>query len=414
VAWAIPPHETVRRVRPLLPALGVTRVGEVTHLDRAGVPNFISVRPRDRGPGISYYNGKGTTRAAARAGAMMEAIEHYSGERCHQPAVGATFAAIRRRGPAVDPRAILVPRLRPYRADTRLEWVEGYDLISRRPTWVPLNSVVCPYAPARGEPLYYASTNGLASGNSREEAICHGLCEVIERDAEALALASLALAPAVQRVVAGLGRGADDDRRFVADRFPLIALTRLPAPAAKVVARLRAAGLRVYVRDITSAAGVPTLDCTLVETTFGGKKVAHGGCGAHPDARVALLRALCEAAQSRVAAIQGGREDLPHILRPRRDADPDLLHGRGEVRPFATVRSYEHARIDEDVRFILRRLRAAGFAQAVAVDLTQPAVGIPVVRIVIPNAEAWSVFHLHTERGALGPRVVGVLRGVSA
>ncbi len=33
----------------------------------------------------------------------------------------------------------------------------------------------------------YSHTNGLASGNVLEEAICHALCEVIERDASSIA-----------------------------------------------------------------------------------------------------------------------------------------------------------------------------------------------------------------------------------
>ena len=33
----------------------------------------------------------------------------------------------------------------------------------------------------------YSHTNGLASGNVLEEAICHALCEVIERDAVSIA-----------------------------------------------------------------------------------------------------------------------------------------------------------------------------------------------------------------------------------
>ena len=57
----------------------------MTGLDRVGIPNFMTVRPHDLGPGISYYNGKGTTRADAYAGAMMEAIERHAGERYDGP-----------------------------------------------------------------------------------------------------------------------------------------------------------------------------------------------------------------------------------------------------------------------------------------------------------------------------------------
>ena len=135
----------------------------------------------------------------------------------------------------------------------------------------------------------------------------------------------------------------------------------------------------------------------------------HGGSGTHPDARVALTRALSEAAQSRVACIQGGREDLPEVMRSNPNLDPDEVFGRGLVLPFTSIPSYQHNSVDEDVRFILRRLKSAGFSQAVAVDLTRPEIGMPVVRVVIPKAEAWTVFHLHTQRGAFGARVARVL-----
>src|SRR5580704_19745048 len=88
---SVPPAETIRRVTPLMRQIGVTRIGEVTPLDRTGIPNFVAVRPLDRGPGISYYNGKGSTRGAAKAGAMMEAIERYSGERCDLPVTYASY-----------------------------------------------------------------------------------------------------------------------------------------------------------------------------------------------------------------------------------------------------------------------------------------------------------------------------------
>ena len=77
VERTIRPAETIRRVEPLLGRIGVTRVGEVTHLDRNGLPNFVAVRPREAGRGISYYNGKGATRAQAKASAMMEAVERF-------------------------------------------------------------------------------------------------------------------------------------------------------------------------------------------------------------------------------------------------------------------------------------------------------------------------------------------------
>jgi ribosomal protein S12 methylthiotransferase accessory factor len=411
VGRCVRPAETIRRVLPLMPLVGVTRVAEVTRLDRTGIPNYMTVRPRDSEQGISYYNGKGVDKASARAGAMMEAIERFSGERCDLPVLSATLAQARRLGPVVDPREIIVPSSTEYHVDQVLEWVLGFDLLSRRPTFLPLNSVMCPYRPPQGPALFFASTNGLASGNCLEEALSHALCEVIERDTLALAFAAIELTPAVDAVLRSLSRtGAP----LLPNRFDQIDLASLPPRATRLVRKLRRAGLDVYLRDVTATGAIPSFDCCVVERQSDGKHLAHGGSGTHPDARIAVVRALTEAAQSRVACIQGGREDLPEIVRPRIVFQPEELFGGGGTRPYSSVRSYPHRTIDEDVSFMLRRLARDGFRQVVAVDMTRPDVGVPVVRVVVPKAESWTVFHLHTERASFGPRVSRLLSGATA
>jgi ribosomal protein S12 methylthiotransferase accessory factor len=89
--------------------------------------------------------------------------------------------------------------------------------------------------------------------------------------------------------------------------------------------------------------------------------------------------------------------------------DPDEVYGRRTVRPFSSVASFEHSRIDEEIRFLLERLKEDGFNHVIAVDLTRPEVGIPVVRVVIPGTEAWSVYVNHGRRGQFGSRIAKIL-----
>jgi hypothetical protein len=103
VTRSVRPTLTIRRVSSLMDKIGVTRIADVTGLDRPGIPNFVAVRPRDRAPGISYYNGKGSNRQQAKAGAMMEAIERYSGELWDRPVCRASFAELSSVAPVVDP-----------------------------------------------------------------------------------------------------------------------------------------------------------------------------------------------------------------------------------------------------------------------------------------------------------------------
>src|SRR5436190_1474426 len=66
---------------------------------------------------------------------------------------------------------------------TRLANITGLDYV-----WVPLEIVHTNYTfEARiGAGIFAATSNGLASGNHILEAVSHGICEVVERDATTL------------------------------------------------------------------------------------------------------------------------------------------------------------------------------------------------------------------------------------
>ena len=66
------PIETCRIVEPHRKTFGITRVADVTGLDRIGVPVAMAVRPNARS--LSVSQGKGVDRDAARASALMESI----------------------------------------------------------------------------------------------------------------------------------------------------------------------------------------------------------------------------------------------------------------------------------------------------------------------------------------------------
>src|SRR6202030_4504933 len=67
----------------------------------------------------------------------------------------------------------------------RLLWIAGSDLVNGETKWLPFEPVHTdfrlPYPEGSG--AFYQSSNGLSSGNHILEAISHGICELVERDA---------------------------------------------------------------------------------------------------------------------------------------------------------------------------------------------------------------------------------------
>jgi ribosomal protein S12 methylthiotransferase accessory factor len=112
------------------------------------------------------------------------------------------------------------------------------------------------------------------------------------------------------------------------------------------------------------------------------------GMGCHPARAIALLRALTEAAQSRLTRITGSRDDLgdnPHSLHRNTAVEEGTL-------PTATCRfdgapDWDSDTLEADVEWELERLQSAGIKQVIAVDLTKDAFKLPVVRVIIPGLE---------------------------
>lgn len=405
VERSVRPSVTIRRARARLDAIGVTKVSDVTDLDKVGIPNFMTVRPHDLGPGISYYNGKGRTRADAHAGALMEAVERHAGESYEGPIAVSSYNNLRHQHPCVDPMEIHVPLICDYSEHMLLEWVGGFDLLNRQGTYVPLNCVVAPYRSFSCPPLFYSSTTGLASGNTPLEALCHALCEVVERDAMSLALAASHVRPAVVAILSEMGFHLDATAEEA--HPPQISLRGLPRASAALVGKLQRAALQVQLRNLTSKTGIPTIGCTITDPKAPPTVAnALSGCGTHPDARVALSRALTEAAQTRLTVIQGGREDLPDVFRNVGKRSPETSQGTVRSVAFDEIGSQEHATINEDVEFMMERMRRSGFEQIVVVDITKAAVGIPAVRVIVPRAESWTLYLLHGDRAGIGRRVL--------
>jgi ribosomal protein S12 methylthiotransferase accessory factor len=164
-----------------------------------------------------------------------------------------------------------------------------------------------------------------------------------------------------------------------------------------VLEKYERAGVDVAVWEITSDVDLSAFKCLISERDDNPLRRLYSaeGMGCHPCRAIALLRALTEAAQSRLTAISGSRDD---IFRKQYESlrSPELLQlnravteVNGSLRRFDDGPTFSGATFDNDVAWELERLRAVGIRRVVVVNLTRPEFGLPVVRVVIPGMESF-------------------------
>ncbi len=361
------PEETFARVRPYLAAFGVTRVARHTGLDKVGIPVWCAYTPNSRS--IVVAQGKGLTDADARISAVMEALERaVAGEPAVETVV-ATADDLSACGQAVDPLdALIAAGQGEIRRDEAVEWVRGTDLISGGDVFVPLEAALLDRTrPSR----FWMSSDGLASGNIQQEAILHGLLERVERDAHVLWQVS---GPEARHLLS-------------------IAPEALGDPALDaLVGRFRGAELDLRLFNITSDIAIPCFLALLGPqgtATAGGLRYVEvtSGCGAHPSASRAAIRAVTEAAQSRLTYISGARDDVysEAFERPL----PESTR-----RAFLTVPRAEWVAVpgigggvDALLAHVIEFLKAVGVERVIVVPLSPADLPFSVVKVFVPTLE---------------------------
>jgi ribosomal protein S12 methylthiotransferase accessory factor len=303
---------------------------------------------------------------------MMEGIERFSAEVNRHDLRVERYSRIRAEAYTLDPVSLILPAGKD--PDAPIPWVTGYDLGAGEDILVPASAVFHPLPPEYPQ-LFRTSTNGLASGNTIEEAVFHALMEIIERDAWSLVEASRDTGPRVHEV-----------------NDPL---------AESLLSKFRAAGVDITIKDITSDIGIPTIAAISDDTLLQDPTLLTIGMGTHTSARIAVLRALTEVAQSRLTQIHGAREDTTVAdIRKKMGYERTKRMNRywfssPESRKFAEIPSFDTTDFLDDITLAQQRLLQAGLPRVIVVNLTRESIGVPVVRVIVPGLE---VFAMDQER----------------
>jgi len=402
-----PVEETIKTILPVSSNIGITRLADITNMDILGIPNFSAVLPGTEDY-IWVYSGKGPTRMDAKASALMESIERYSslpsGNR--KKMIQGSYKEVSKVSKILHPSNVVEPMILEYDDEMIMDFLSGYDLVNNERILIPAPLALFRYSPKPPaiNPFAYHHTNGLASGNVLEEAICHSLCEVIERDATSLAELNASALPynflrTMTKYLSDNGLEIDpvDGTEFVDDdsKYPDVDISNIDfKPISNLVKKFNDAKIPLIIKDITSPIGVPTFNASSIEWITEDYGYLAEGHGTHPDARIALLRAITEVSQTRAANIQGARDDLRKISYGNSNSDEkktwQFMKSKNTIQ-FSEIKSFIHDDILDDINFILSRLVSNGLKQVIVVDLTNPQIMIPVVRTIVPGLETFKI-----------------------
>lgn len=378
------------RLAPRLGHFGISRVGDLTGLDRIGIPVWFATRPNARALAVSQ--GKGLDAGQARLSAILEAIEGAVAER--PKAIVARFgtpADLARAGLRTLPLDGLA-RVVPAGFDAHAEraWVAGLSWRTGETVFAPYELIGCDMRADMpwDHGAFRMSSVGLAAGPEPAGAILHALGELVEHDATALF------------DVPGLGAGIG--RR-------LIWRPGRHAGLDEAVARIRAAGLNPAFLDLTRDIALPVIGAFLDwPDPTGGRTRLCAGFACRADPSDAALAALLEAAQSRLTEIAGARDDIvaEEYAMPERRLPPlgpdavaiDAIGAAFAPRPSGPVAALHKA---------IARVFDAGIDDIHVFPLEREGDGVSVVRVLSPGLDCAA------PEGAmrLGPRALDALFG---
>jgi ribosomal protein S12 methylthiotransferase accessory factor len=333
--------------------------------------------------------GKGVSDVQARASALCEGLERYSGvfrgdeprRRARMRELGGSAIPLgdcllfsdrqyreRDARNAVGSRFGFIPT--PFDADADVEWSPIWSLTRREVRYVPMAFCYFDY-PQPVERIYcIGCSNGNAAGNNLEEAILQGFLELVERDAVALWWYNRVRRPGVDL-----------------DSFGEPYLHRLRAFLARH-------GREFWAIDLTTDLGIPVF-ASACRRTDGPPEQIVLGFGAHLEPRVALLRAVTEMNQMLTSSLLGqeGKElgdqnadaETARWLKTATTANqPYLLPADGPARTAASWPCAWADDVTEDVRACQALVDRVGMEMLV-LDQTRPEVGLPVVKVIVPG-----------------------------
>ena len=337
--------------------------------------------------------GKGALESQAKASALCEAIERYSGERTgSEVAVTTSFHEMRDRfgSDAIHPNDVMLFSERqlaereawnakkskfnrvvePLDESVPIDWTPVWSLTHCRHKYLPTQLLYYQSQASATCDAFYCRgcSNGNASGNNLEEAVLQGFFELVERDATALWW-------------------------YNRLRRPAVAVESFEEPYLHdLIGNYKSLGREAWALDITSDLAIPAF-AAVSRLRSGPEERILFGLGCHLDARIALQRAFSEMDQMFGMAGGGGEgklaiEDAETLswlktasLANQPHMAPDGAAAAGRREDYPCLYSSD---LIEDIGLCRRSVEERGM-EVLVLDQTRPDVEMPVAKVIVPG-----------------------------
>jgi len=363
---AVPPGETVRRVTSILEDKGPGILARTERIDsgRLGIPVYLSQcgpKAQEVLPGRKQM-GKGASPEQAEASALMELIERYSLFSFWQNEANVSFAtwteAERMFPGALLPLEQILQSvgedLDPHLAKQALDllpwrFAPALEIAGQRGLHLPV-----------GWFRKLNEYNGSAAGNTFEEAVLQGGCELVERHVCAL---------------------IDRDRPVLPTLDPE---SFLDPVLKELYGRYTAQGIHIWLKDFSLGLGVPTVGALAYDpSTWPMLSEIVFTAGTATSPAKAAIRALTEVAQLAGDFHTGSCYDPSGLGKPR-DLEACRWIQAGPKAPLDSLPDASHPDLLREIEALADALQASGYAWY-AMDITHPDLGVPATYSIVPG-----------------------------
>ncbi|OGP51538.1 MAG: hypothetical protein A2Y79_08485 [Deltaproteobacteria bacterium RBG_13_43_22] len=357
------PQETIARVRALLKEVDLDILKETIRIDsgRLGIPIYISRCGLDavRIIGTQKQMGKGGTPEQSEASALMELAERFSFFHFikTRPFIRETYRNIKDRALPFEALALCfydqskdLEKIKEVFEQIPLYWVWAYNLTQKKDQLVPID-------------WFYLihEYNGPSAGNTLEEAVLQGLCEIVERHVSSVISHDLMLTPTI-------------DPASVSD------------PAARdLIQKFDQLGINLFLKDFSLDTGIPTVGSIAYDpSTFPDKSEIVFTAGTTPNPEKSLIRAVTEIAQL-AGDFNSRTRYRPTLPKYQRLEDAQYVMADPKTIPITDLPNLSHENIQQEIESCVQALSRVGL-EVYMVNVTHPKLGIPAVYTIIPGA----------------------------